>query len=42
MDEGLDLKVWLTLIGVFVVFFALPLTILEIDRRKRDSHDDIG
>jgi hypothetical protein len=36
MDEGLDLKVWLTLIGVFVVFFVLPLSILEMDRRKRD------
>ena len=36
MDEGLDLKVWLTLIGVFVVFFALPLLILEKDRRRRD------
>jgi len=36
MDEGLDLKTWLTLIGVFVVFFALPLFVLEMDRRKRD------
>ena len=36
MDEGLDLKIWLTLIGVFVVFFALPFLVLERDRRRRD------
>ena len=41
MDEGLDLKTWLTLIGVFVVFFALPFVVLERDRRRRD-HDDAG
>jgi hypothetical protein len=41
MDGGLELKVWLTLIGVFVVFFALPFLVLERDRRRR-SHDDAG
>ena len=39
MDEGLDLKIWLTLIGVFVVFFALPLLVLERDRRRRSRED---
>jgi preprotein translocase subunit YajC len=39
MDEGLDLKIWLTLIGVFVVFFAVPFFVLERDRRRR-SRDD--
>jgi preprotein translocase subunit YajC len=41
MDEGLDLKIWLTLIGVFVVFFAVPFFVLERDRRRRDhEHAD--
>ena len=40
MDEGLDLKIWLTLIGVFVVFFALPFLVLERDRR-RQRRDDV-
>lgn len=39
MDEGLDLRTWLTLIGVFVAFFALPFAVLERDRRKRDRDD---
>jgi len=39
MNEGLDLRVWLTLLGVFVVFFALPFAILEMDRRRRDPDD---
>jgi hypothetical protein len=39
MDEGLDLKIWLTLIGVFVVFFAVPFLVLERDRRRRDRDD---
>jgi hypothetical protein len=41
MDNGLSLEIWLTLLGVVVVFFVLPLAILEIDRRKRDRDDTI-
>jgi len=39
MNEGLDLKIWLTLIGVFVVLFVIPFAVLERDRR-RQSRDD--
>ncbi len=35
MDEGLDFRVWLTVIGVFVAFFLLPGVVLERDRRRR-------
>ena len=39
MDEGLDLRIWLTLLGVFVAFFALPFVVLERHRRKRERDD---
>jgi hypothetical protein len=35
MGEGLDVKTWLTIIGVLVLFFVLPACTLEYDRRKR-------
>jgi hypothetical protein len=33
--SGLDLSAWLTLLGVTIVFFVLPGTYLEVDRRRR-------
>jgi hypothetical protein len=33
--SGLDLTTWLTLLGVVIVFFVLPATYLEVERRKR-------
>ena len=33
-ESGLDLATWLTIVGVFVLFFGLPLATLEYDRRK--------
>lgn len=34
VHEGLDLRTWLTIVGVFVVFFGLPALALLHDRRK--------
>ena len=34
-ESGLDLAVWLTLPGVLLVFFGLPMAMLEYDRRKK-------
>ena len=34
-DEGLDLRTWLTIVGVFVTFFALPALMLKQERRKK-------
>ncbi|HVV77624.1 MAG TPA: hypothetical protein VHC43_16510 [Mycobacteriales bacterium] len=33
--SGLDLSAWLTLVGVVVIFFVVPGTYLEVDRRRR-------
>jgi hypothetical protein len=32
--EGLGAQVWLTMLGVLLMFFVLPFTMLEMDRRK--------
>jgi len=40
MNEGLDLRVWLTFVGVLVVFFGLPFAFLERDRRKKEQASD--
>ena len=34
-DNGIDAATWLTILGVFVLFFGLPLGVLELDRRKK-------
>ena len=34
-EEGLDVRTWLTILGVLVVFFVLPALTLEYDRRKK-------
>lgn len=34
MNEGLDARTWLTLIGVIVGFFLVPFAMLEYDRRR--------
>jgi hypothetical protein len=34
-EGGLDVRTWLTILGVFVVFFVLPAFALEYDRRKK-------
>jgi hypothetical protein len=36
MEDGLSLRIWLTIAGVFVVLFVLPFAFLELDRRKRE------
>lgn len=43
-ESGLDARVWVTLVGIFVVFFLLPGLYLEWDRRKslRETHGDSG
>lgn len=33
--NGLDLRTWLTIVGLFVLFFGLPAASLAHDRRKR-------
>ncbi|HET6910084.1 MAG TPA: hypothetical protein VFH54_12145 [Mycobacteriales bacterium] len=33
--NGLDLRTWLTVVGLFVLFFGLPAASLAHDRRKR-------
>jgi len=40
-DSGLDATTWLTIIGIFLLFFGLPGFMLEYDRRKKlRSPDD--
>ena len=34
-ESGLDVTTWLTIGGVFVLFFGLPGAMLEYDRRKK-------
>ena len=34
MNEGLDARTWLTVIGVIVGFFLVPFAMLEYDRRR--------
>jgi hypothetical protein len=34
-ESGLDARTWLTLLGIFVLFFLVPGGVLEWDRRKR-------
>lgn len=34
-EEGLDVRTWLTILGVLVGFFVLPALTLEYDRRKK-------
>jgi hypothetical protein len=34
-SSGLDLSAWMTLLGVVIVFFVIPGTYLEVDRRRR-------
>jgi len=38
-EGGLDARTWLTIIGVFVLLFALPGFVLEMDRRKRERDE---
>jgi hypothetical protein len=43
--NGLDLRTWLTVLGVFVMFFGLPAASLAYDHRKKQrarprSHGD--
>ena len=38
-DDGLDIKTWLTLLSIFVLFFALPMGMLEYDRRKKQREN---
>jgi hypothetical protein len=38
--EGLGAQVWLTLLGVLLMFFVLPFTVLEMDRRKKARQQD--
>lgn len=38
-EEGLDVRTWLTILGVFVVFFVLPAFALEYDRRRKPRPD---
>jgi hypothetical protein len=44
MNEGLDARTWLTLIGVIVGFFLVPFALLEYDRRRtmRTGKTDTG
>lgn len=42
-EDGIDLRTWLTILGVFVGFFLLPAVTLEYDRRKKrrqPNHDE--
>jgi len=40
MDEGLDLRTWLTLIGVLVGFVGVPGLLLELERRRGHREED--
>jgi len=42
MGEGLDLATWLTIPGVLLLFFGLPLSMLEYDRRKKIRETEAG
>jgi hypothetical protein len=33
-EGGLDVRTWVTLVAVFVIFVAIPGFLLEYDRRK--------
>jgi len=37
-EGGLDAKTWLTLVGIVMLFFVLPGSMLEYDRRKKLRH----
>ena len=34
-EGGLDATTWITILGVFVLFFGVPGAMLEYDRRKK-------
>jgi hypothetical protein len=34
-ENGLDLRTWLTVIGVFVLFFGFPAATIAFDVRKK-------
>jgi hypothetical protein len=44
VNEGLDARTWLTLVGVIVGFFLVPFAMLEYDRRRamRTGNTDPG
>ena len=34
-ENGLDLRTWLTVIGIFVMFFGFPVATIALDLRKQ-------
>jgi hypothetical protein len=34
-ENGLDLRTWLTVVGVFVMFFGVPAASIAFDLRKK-------
>lgn len=35
VENGLDLRTWLTIVGIFVLFFGLPAATIAFDLRKQ-------
>jgi hypothetical protein len=38
-ENGLDLRTWLTVIGVFALFFGFPAAAVAFDLRKKRRHE---
>lgn len=38
-ENGLDLRTWLTVIGVFALFFGFPAAVVAFDMRKQRRHE---
>jgi len=39
-ENGLDLRTWLTVIGVFALFFGFPAATIALDLRKKRPEEE--